>query len=315
MKPFLVREATAEDAAGVRRLFARVFEKEMPEEEWEWKFARNPDGWFGVVAEADGRVVGNYAGWGVRVLLDGTPRLTYAVGDVATDPDLRVAGGLRGIYRSMVELFYDRVAARGVPFCFGFPNARALEISNRIAHTRTVFPVEELRIRCDVLPEPPRDIVTGDSVGEEYDALWDAAALGPRDGVVRDRRRVNWRFHARPTRYYRMVAVRAGGALESWAALSVLGDAAVVADWVARAGREGELPRLLAAAGAEARRLGAGDLILWDSPESPMRKVFEGLPVAARAAGFALAARSLESDAAQRFFARAALPPSLYDVT
>ena len=49
----VVREATPADAPGIRRLFARVFEKEMTAQEWSWKFERNPDGWFGVVAEAN----------------------------------------------------------------------------------------------------------------------------------------------------------------------------------------------------------------------------------------------------------------------
>ena len=207
LRPFEIREGSAADAPGIRRLFARVFGKELPAEEWEWKFARNPDGWFGVVAESDGRIVGNYAGWATALTIGGKPRLAYAVGDVATDPDVRAAGGLRGIYRAMVESFYDRAAEQGVAFCFGFPNARALEISNRIAHTRTIFPIREVRVPCGAFPAPPEDVVAGDSVGEGFDALWAAALPNRPDGPVRDRRRVNWRFHARPTRYYRMVSV------------------------------------------------------------------------------------------------------------
>jgi hypothetical protein len=105
----------------------------MPAGEWDWKFARNPDGWFGTVAVADGEIVGNYAGWAIRILLDGEERVAYSVGDVATDPAVRRLGARRGVYRSMTELFYETLAARGVPFCFGFPNARAHEISNRLA--------------------------------------------------------------------------------------------------------------------------------------------------------------------------------------
>ena len=137
---FEIREATADDAPGIRRLFARVFGVEMPAEEWEWKFERNPDGWFGIVAVLGGEIVGNYAGWGMRFRLDGEERLLYSVGDVATDPAVRAIGARRGVYRSMTDAFYETVAARGVPFCFGFPNARALEISNRIVGTRHALP-------------------------------------------------------------------------------------------------------------------------------------------------------------------------------
>lgn len=286
----------------------------MTQEEWEWKFAANPDGWFGVVAEADGRIVGNYAGWGVRMMVAGAARLAYAVGDVATDPDVRVVGGLRGIYRAMVDFFYDRVPGRDVAFCFGFPNARALEISNRIARTRAIYPIVERRVRCEALPAPPPDVVAGDCAGEGFDGLWAAAAGHLADGAVRDRQRVNWRFHGRPTKYYRMVTVGPPAAPESWVALSVLGDTAVVADCVTRAGEGGQLNRLLGAAASEARRLGAGELLFWDSPGSPFGTLLRRLPTTERGAGFVLAARPIDEEPAQRFFARGYLAPSLYDV-
>ena len=315
MRSFEIREASAADAPGIRRLFGRVFGQQLPAEEWDWKFARNPDGWFGVVAESDGRIVGNYAGWATLVMIGGRPRLAYAVGDVATDPDVRAVGGLRGIYRAMVETFYDRAQEQGVAFCFGFPNARALEISNRIAHTRTIFPIREVRIPCGSFAAPPEDIVAGDSVGEGFDALWAAAVHQRPDGPVRDRCRVNWRFHARPSRYYRMVSVGPPDAPESWAALSVVGATAVVADYVGRAPDGSDLPRMLAACAAEAARLGARELLFWESPGSPLRPFLERLPGQRRDAGFSLAARAMEEETARGFFARCHLPPSLYDVT
>jgi predicted N-acetyltransferase YhbS len=311
---FSVREANTSDAPGIRELFARVFGKELSAEEWEWKFARNPDGWFGVVAESEGRIVGNYAGWGRRLLVAGEPRLAYAVGDVATDPDERGVGGLRGVYRAMVEVFYEAVGRQGVPFCFGFPNARALAISNRIAGTETMFPIVELRVRCDAFPPPPREVVASDSIGEEVDPLWKEGSRHVRDGPARDRSRLNWRFHARPTKYYRMLTVRRSGAPESWAALSVLGETAVVADFLGSAPDGSDLPRLFAAAAAEALRCGARELLFWESPGNPARAAIASLPVERRDAGFVVAARLLDSPAARDFFSRCHLPPSVYDV-
>jgi len=78
-----VRVAVADDAPGIRSLFARVFGAEMSAEEWDWKFALNPDGWLGTVAVRDGEIVGNYAGWAMRFHLEGEERLLYSVGDVA----------------------------------------------------------------------------------------------------------------------------------------------------------------------------------------------------------------------------------------
>ena len=87
----------------------------------------------------DGEIVGNYAGWGARFLLDGQARLLYSVGDVATDPTVRRLGGRRGIYREMAAAFYDRVGREGVPFCFGHGRRRrrADRHLRRVGHPRT----------------------------------------------------------------------------------------------------------------------------------------------------------------------------------
>lgn len=314
MSGFLVREATAADTPGVRRLFSRVFGKELSEEEWSWKFERNPDGWFGIVALVDGEIVGNYAGWGARLLLDGAASLCYSVGDVATDPSVRGIGGRRGIYRAMTEAFYEAVGARGVPFCFGFPNARALEISHRIVGSRTLLPVREIHVACDSFPAPPADARTGDAVGEGFDSLWAAAARFLTHAAVRDRARVNWRFHARPARWYRMVWRERAGEMIGWAVLSVAGETALVADLLVREPADADLRLLLAATAGEARRLGASKLVFWDTPGGPAAGVLRTLPGERRAAEFPIIVRTFDDGAADRFGRGAHLVPSLYDL-
>lgn len=314
MSAFDVRIATPADAPGVRRLFRRVFGHEMPAEEWEWKFARDPDGWFGTVAVLDGEIIGNYAGWALRLLLDGVERLAYSVGDVATDPAVRTLGGRRGVYLGMTELFYETVRTRGVPFCFGFPNARALEISNRFAGTRPLRPVRERHVACEAFPPPPNDVTAGDCVGEGFDQLWADAARYLTHAAVRDRARANWRFHARPSRYYRMVWREGGGRIRSWAVLSVTGEKALVADFLSERPDGGDLPELFAAASREARRLGASRLVFWETPGGPGSAVIAGLPGDTRDAGFSFVVRSFDDEATDRFGQGAHLVPALYDV-
>lgn len=314
MSGFEVRVATSEDAPGIRTLFRKVFEKEMPAGEWDWKFARNPDGWFGTVAVADGEIVGNYAGWAMRILLDGEERVAYSVGDVATDPAVRRLGGRRGVYRSMTELFYEILAARGVPFCFGFPNARANEISNRLAGTRTLFPIRERHVPLDSFPEPAPSFAAGDFVGEPFDPLWACAARFLAHAAVRDRARANWRFHARPTRYYRMVWRESGGRMTGWAVLSVQGEQALVADFLSEDPEGADLPALLGAAAAEAKKLGAARLIFWETPGGPGRAAIEALPGKVRDAGFFFVVRSFDHAATDRFGKHAHFTPALYDV-
>jgi hypothetical protein len=310
---FEVREATGADAPGVRRLFEKVFGTALSDEEWRWKFERDPDGWYGVVGVRDGEIVGNYAGWGMRFLLDGKPRRLFSVGDVATDPSVRGLGGRRSVYRAMTEAFYERVG-REVPFCFGFPNQRAMRVSERIVGSRTLFPIRLACVPFEALPSPPPDLEAGDYVGEEFDPLWEAAAAGLSHAAVRDRPRVNWRFHARPTRYYRMVWRRQGREATAWAVLSVAGEEALVADYLGREPDGRDLPELFAGAAVEARRLGAKRLVFWSTPGGPGRAVIEALPGERRDAGFPMIVRSFDDAAVARFADAVHLVPSLYDL-
>jgi hypothetical protein len=314
MSGLVIREATSADSPGIRRLFARAFEKEMTPEEWSWKFERNPDGWFGVVAEAGGEIVGNYAGWGMRFLLDDAERLVYALGDIATNPSVRSLGR-RSVFRAMTESFFAEVEGRRhIPFCFGFPSARHGRLSRYVIHSRTIRPIVEKRVPLAAFPPPPADAGSGDFVDERFDPLW--AEVSSRAGAaraVRDRARVNWRFHARPDRWYRMVWREGPQGLLAWAVLSVLGENALVADHVGRDADGSDLPALFAAAAAEAGRLGARRLVFWRTP-GPAGSVIDSLPGESEPAGFGLDARTFDARAVRLFAASAHLVPSLYDV-
>jgi hypothetical protein len=310
---FAIRPATAADAPGIRDLIERVFGTPMPEEEWRWKFERNPDGWRGVVGVRDGRIVGNYAGWGMRFLVDGEPRLLYAVGDVATDPAARGLGGRRGVFRAMAEAFFESVEAE-VPFCFGFPGSRHNVVSERIVGSRTLLPVVLREAAADAFGPAPPDMEAGDFPPESFDALWESARRGLSHAAVRDRLRVNWRLHGRPTRYYRMAWRVQGGAMTGWAALCASGDTATVVDYLGSEADGSDLPALFACAGAEARRLGASRLVFWETPGGPGRRVLASLPGPGRDAGFPMIARVFDDAAAARFAARLHLVPSLYDL-
>ncbi|MDQ5871930.1 MAG: GNAT family N-acetyltransferase [Acidobacteriota bacterium] len=314
MSALVVREAAAADAPGIRALFGRAFGREMTAEEWRWKFEDNPDGWFGTVVELAGRIVGNYAGWGMRFLLGGQERLVYAVGDVATDPSVRGLGGRRNAFRLMTEAFFEEVEGRrGVPFCFGFPGERHLVLGQRVVGTRTVFAIVEKRVPCGALPPPPGDSEAGDFVLERFDRLWAAASRAWPALAVRDRARANWRFHARPGRYYRMVWRNGGDGLLGWAVLSVSGEDALVADYLGRSGDGDDLLPLFAAAGAEASRLGARRLVFWETP-GPAAAVLAELPGERFSSGFPLDARGVDEAAIRLLRERGHLVPALYDM-
>jgi hypothetical protein len=215
----------------------------------------------------------------------------------------------------MVDAFYARVQSDGVPFCYGFPNARAATVSQKIAGTRTLFPVRIVRTTLADFSPPPPDAGAGEFVDESFDGLWDASRLAVADAPVRDRARVNWRFHARPTRHYRMVWRKQGREMLGWAALSAVADGtATVVDFLGRDPEGRDLPPLFAAAAAEARALGATHLAFWETPGGPGRAPIAQLPGERLDAGFSLDARIVDEAAARRFAERIAFVPSLYDL-
>ena len=312
MSGFSVRLAAVADAPGIRSLFRRVFGTEMTAEEWQWKYAGNPDGWLGVVALSGGEIVGNYSGSGTRFVLGGEERLAYAIGDVATDPKARHLGR-RGVFGEMAEAFYAEVARRSLPFCFGFPSDRALAVSHRFAGTVSLRPIVRKLVPCESAGPEPSDFAFGDSVGEAFDPLWRAARAFLPAAALRDRARANWRFHARPARYYRMLWREEAGALTAWAVLSVAGEDAIVADYLGSDASGADLPGLFAAAAAEAARMGARRLVFWEPPGGEAARVIARLPGVSEPAGFTLIARVFD-EAAVRLFGSSLLTPALYDV-
>jgi len=309
---FTVRFATEADAPGIRALFARVFGKELAAEEWAWKYPGNPDGWLGTVAVANGEIVGNYSGSGTRFRLGDSERLAYAIGDVSTSPGARQLGGRRGVFAEMTAAFYAEVERRGVPFCFGFPSDRALAVSHRFAGTETLHPIVEKRVPCAAFPPAAPGFLTGEGVPEGFDALWRAASNGLAAGAVRDRARAEWRF-GRPSRRYRMLWKEESGAMTCWAALSMQGENALVADYLGVSADGGDLPGLFAAAAEEATRLGAARLVLWETPGGPGADAIRRLPGESAGAGFHIIARVFDRSAAG-LFAAGQLTPALYDV-
>jgi hypothetical protein len=213
----------------------------------------------------------------------------------------------------MTEAFYETVG-REVPFCFGFPNARALKVSERIVGSRTLFPIGLQKTPVEAFGAPPPDAEAGDRVDERFDPLWEAARPHFTHAAVRDRARVNWRFHARPTRYYRMVWRAQARELVGWAALSVVGEDATVVDFLGREPDGSDLAPLFAAAADEARRLGARRLVFWQTPSGPGRGPIDALPGEPADAGFPMIVRVFDEAAVQGFARGLHLVPSLYDL-
>ena len=111
------------------------------------------------------------------------------------------------------------------------------------------------------------------------------------------------------------VAAAGAAGWSGWAALSVSGPRALVVDFLlgpeeAAAAR----PGLFSAAAAEAARLGARELVFWETPGGPGREAIAALPGVRADAGFPLIVRPFDEAAVDRFSRLVHLMPSLYDL-
>jgi hypothetical protein len=275
---FRVRPAAARDSAAVCDLFMRVFGREMTQAEWRWKYPNDPDGWAAVVAEESGRLIGHFGAWPFRALIAGREVTIHSLVDVATLPEARGLGGRRPVLMQMAETLFDILRPTGTPFGFGFPSPRHLEIGRRLIGYREHFPVREIQFELPAAHEPVPGAVSADSAPPAFEGLWEASrALLSAGALLRDRRRANWRYHARPDRYYRMVTLPgdAGGA--GWVVLNVTGERALVMDYLVRPPAAASFPPLFDAAAVEAAALGARRLVFWEPPGGPFREPLEAL--------------------------------------
>jgi hypothetical protein len=311
---FLVRRAEAADASQIRDLFTRTFGRAMTPQEWSWKYPDNPDGWIAFVAEVDGRIAGHYGGWPIRTIIGGAEALIFAIGDVATDRSVRHLGGRQNVFRSMAEAMFGHLRADGAPFAFGFPNPRALAAGERLLGYRPEFAVREVVYEIGAPPRAKGK--ASEWLGEEYDELWERVAASLETGVVRDRRRMNWRYHARPDRYYRFVTLSGSGpGPAACGVLSVLGEEALVVDVVAESG-EAALA-LADALETEAAAMGARRLVFWETSAGPLATVAgrsRSRPGGAvREAGFSFVTVTFDAEKTADFARRAAVTAGIYD--
>lgn len=119
-RTWTVRPGTASDASALRELFLVVFGHDRGEEHHSWKFDANPAGPpVLAVAEDDGRLVGQYALWPVRLAVGSEVLLGAQSLDTMTHPDYRG----QGMFTTLAKEAMGFAADRGVEVLFGFPNA------------------------------------------------------------------------------------------------------------------------------------------------------------------------------------------------
>lgn len=262
-----LRPTAPADLPSLSALFARRFGHPLPAAEWEWKYRRLPGEGRSLVAVADGEVVAHAGALRLaarfrdergEVREGGIWQLADFAGEAG--PGLRpplVALGRR--------LLQDIPGPADAPWIFGFPSERHFRLG---VHAFGYRPLAEIQPLAGEIPRgaPPEpvDLAVSDSCGAWAEAIWErSCALG----VRRSAAFLNWRYHARPERYYRFYRLRSTDAegllvfafvgAEAWAAEAWLGAGA---EWY---------PSLLAVA-ADLRASGLGTWRFWPGLPAPL---------------------------------------------
>jgi hypothetical protein len=269
--PVVCRPTEPDDLAALGALFDDRFGHPVSPEEWQWKYRRLPGEARSWVAVDEGGRVLAHAGalcLPARVRDPATGGVRDAPIWQATDwAGTAAATGLRPpLVRLGQSLFRDLPRAGDAPWIFGFPSDRHFRLGRRVFGYRVLPAVPELAGELPVSGpalaeglEAAADLAqVAEHCGdwpEEAEAAWEGCGVL---GIRRSAAFLNWRYHARPGRYYRFYRLRpsVNGAAQSGAGLAVfafVGTEALAAElWLPGSGGDGPaeawLPSLLAVA-------------------------------------------------------------------
>jgi hypothetical protein len=275
-----VRPTKEGDLPGLSALFDSRFGHPLLPEEWTWKYRRLPGEARSLVAVgADGAVLAH--GGALRL----PARWRGGEGGIWQLVDFAGRAGGGSLRPALVKLGRQLLAAlpgeADAPWIFGFPSERHFRLGERAFGYR---PLTVLTPLAGPLPEPPRSEVagaapgtaligsegdgtlpspadphhetslwSGDSCGDWAESIWERCAVL---GVRRSAAFLNWRYHARPRRYYRFYRLRQKG-VEGLAVFAFIDDEAWATELWLPPGGEWYSPMLAIAADLRAAGLRA----------------------------------------------------------
>jgi hypothetical protein len=260
--------------AAFNRIFAEVQEGFSPRSlaEWRWRFVDNPAGGRASLAlDEQGRVLAQYAGLGVRLLLEGEEVLISQSVDSFCDPAVRGGLARAGLFVQAGRPYAERHGFDGEGedrLMYGLPVPAAWRVGRDQLQYSMLSPLWRLEGESDALErlEIESDVCVelGDTVPDGVDVLFDAAAAGQAALMIKDRRHLAWRYDARPEGEYLWLRAVRNQELVGWMVLAqgtVEGRQALwIMDSLVGRGDDAARRALMAAAGRTARDRGLDTL-------------------------------------------------------
>ncbi len=254
---WLLRSPGPADEAALDRLFEQSFGHAPAGGYWDWKYRQAPARARSVVA-VDGR--------GEVLAHAGALAFPARVGGRAVDiwqlVDFMGTTAHTGLRPPLVaagrRLLADLPGPDDAPWIFGFPSPRHFRLGER------AFGYRPLREITPLVGELPRDFTggllptaIGDRAPDAAEAVWNACGV---DGIVRSRDFLDWRYWAKPERYYRFYAF-GDAAQDGFAVFAFQGECALAAEWWMA--RPGIARRALLAIAGDLRAAGFRSWSFW----------------------------------------------------
>jgi ribosomal protein S18 acetylase RimI-like enzyme len=263
----VLRPTAPADLPALAAFFTERFGHPMTAEEWSWKYGSLPGEArsFLAVDPADSGSLLAHAG----ALCLPARRQEREVG-VWQLVDWAGTTRRRGLRPPLIELgrrlLADLPRADDAPFLFGFPSERHFRLGERAFGYRPLAEVTELGGPLPTAAVELPAVASGDSCGDWAAAAWEACGVA---GVRRSAAFLNWRYYARPGRYYRFYRLASQG-IEGLAVFAFVGEEAWGAElWLPPGGADGAGGRWYApllAVAADLRGAGLRRWRFWPPP-------------------------------------------------
>jgi hypothetical protein len=265
-----LRPTREEDLPALTRLLARRFGHPFAAAEWEWKYRRLPGEARSLVAMevAAGEVLAHAGALCLPACWRGGEGGVWQLTDFAGEAG---GSGLRaplvGLGRALLA---DLPRPGDAPWIFGFPSERHFRLG---VHAFGYRPLAVVQPLAGMIPDDSElagvagagaDLEISDHCGDWAEAIWRRCDVL---GVRRSAAFLNWRYHARPERYYRFYRLRERAAEGLLVFAFVGAEAWAVEAWLP-AGAEW-YPSLLAVA-ADLRASGLDLWRFWPGLPSPL---------------------------------------------
>ncbi len=197
------------DERHILELFRQTYQRDLSESIWAWRFRDCPTG-PGIIDLAwDGnQLAAHYGVTPVAMRVNGQDCLTGLSGTTMTHPDYRG----RGLFTSLAQRVYARMAESGMTMVWGFPNLQSHRGFIRDLAWKDIYevPTLHLRLPTNLSPVNSGHVIELPEFDSRFDQLWNKVKDECFIIGRRDRQYLHWRYRKNPEQHYRILVYQEG---------------------------------------------------------------------------------------------------------